>query len=109
MIEDITERKKAEEALFRHAAIIGSSEDAIVSLSLDGVITSWNPGAQRIFGYRESEAIGKLISSFVPPELPHEEEEILQKLRAGGRIDQFETVRIGKSGARIDVSLDRKS
>jgi len=105
MIEDITERKKAEEALFRHAAIIGSSEDAIVSLSLDGVITSWNPGAQRIFGYRESEAIGKLISSFVPPELPHEEEEILQKLRAGGRIDQFETVRIGKSGARIDVAL----
>lgn len=105
MVEDITEKKKAEEARFRHAAIIESSEDAIVSATLDGVLTSWNPGAQRIFGYSESEAVGKSITILVPPELPHEEDQILEKLRAGGRIDQFETVRMAKSGARIDVSL----
>jgi len=105
MVEDITEKKKAEEARFRHAAIVGSSEDAIVSVTLDGVITSWNPGAQRIFGYPESEAIGKSITILVPPELPEEEDRILETLRAGGRIDQFETVRIAKTGKRIDVSL----
>src|SRR5215469_6109766 len=105
MVEDITERKKAEEAHFRHAAIIESSEDAIASATLDGVITSWNPGAERIFGYTESEAIGKSITILVPPDLPSEEDQILEKLRAGGRIDQFETVRIAKTGARIDVSL----
>ena len=87
MVEDITEKKKAEEARFRHAAIVGSSEDAIVSVTLDGVITSWNPGAQRIFGYPESEAIGKSITILVPPELPEEEDRILETLRAGGRID----------------------
>jgi len=105
MVEDITEKKKAEEARFRHAAIIESSEDAIASATLDGVITSWNPGAERIFGYTESEAIGKSITILVPPDLPSEEDQILEKLRAGGRIDQFETVRIAKTGARIDVSL----
>jgi len=105
MVEDITEKKKAEQALFRHAAIVESSEDAIASVTLDGVITSWNPAAQRIFGYTESEVIGKPITILVPPEFPDEEDKILEKLRAGVRINQYETVRIGKNGTRIDVSL----
>ena len=105
MVEDITEKKRAEEARFRHAAIVESSEDAIASATLDGVITSWNPGAERIFGYTESEVVGKPITMLVPPELSDEEDKILRKLRAGVRINQYETVRIGKTGTRIDVSL----
>src|SRR5262249_9445500 len=105
MVEDITERKKAEEALFRQAAIIEWYEDAIVSKPLNGVIPSWNPAAQRIFGYSESEVIGNPVTILVPPERFREEEGFLEKLRAGGRITQCETVRIAKSGARVDVSL----
>jgi PAS domain S-box-containing protein len=105
MVEDITDKKKAEEALFRHAAIVESSEDAISSVTLDGVIETWNAGAQRMFGYTENEAVGKPVTIVVPPELPDEENKILETLRAGGRIEQFETVRVTKTGKRIDVSL----
>ncbi|HXU15432.1 MAG TPA: PAS domain S-box protein [Terriglobales bacterium] len=102
---DITERKRAEEALLRHAAIVESSEDAILSVTLEGIIVTWNPGAQRMFGYTENEAIGKVVTIIVPPELPDEENKILETLRAGRRIEQFETVRVSKTGKRIDVSL----
>jgi PAS domain S-box-containing protein len=102
---DITERKRAEEALLRHAVIVESSEDAILSVNLDGVIVTWNPGAQRMFGYTEIEAVGKPVTIIVPPELPDEENKILETLRAGGCIEQFETVRVSKTGKRIDVSL----
>jgi PAS domain S-box-containing protein len=102
---DITERKRAEEGLLRHAAIVESSEDAILSVNLDGVIVTWNPGAQRMFEYTEVEAVGKPVTIIVPPELPDEENKILQTLRAGGCIEQFETVRVSKTGKRIDVSL----
>jgi PAS domain S-box-containing protein len=105
MVQDITEKKKAEEARFRHAAIVESSEDAIASTTLDGVIVSWNAGAQRIFGYTEIEAVGQSVTILVPPELPDEENKILQTLKAGGRIEQFETVRVTKAGKRINVSL----
>jgi PAS domain S-box-containing protein len=105
MVEDITDKKRAEEARFRHAAIVESSEDAIASVTLDGVITSWNAGAQRIFGYTESEAVGKSVTILVPPERPDEENKILETLKAGRRIDQFETVRVTKTGDRINVSL----
>jgi len=105
MVEDITDKKRAEEAQFRDAAIVESSEDAIASVTLDGVIVSWNPGAQRIFGYNESEVIGKSVTILVPPDRPNEESEILETLKAGGRIDQFETIRVTKGGERIDVSL----
>lgn len=105
MVEDITERKTAEEARFRHAAIVESWEDAIVSVTLDGIIVSWNGGAQRIYGYSEAEAIGKPITILLPPELPDEENKILETLRAGERIKQFETVRVAKTGKRIHVSL----
>jgi PAS domain S-box-containing protein len=105
MVEDITEKKKAEETRFRYATIVESSQDAIASATLDGVITSWNPGAERIFGYSASEAIGNSVTILVPPELYDEENKILETLRTGSQISQFETVRITKAGKRIDVSL----
>jgi PAS domain S-box-containing protein len=105
MVEDITEKKNSEEALFRHASIVHSSEDAIASATLDGIIVSWNAGAQRIFGYTEVEAVGRSVTILVPPELPDEESKILETLKAGGRIEQFETVRVTKIGERINVSL----
>jgi len=105
MVEDITEKKTAEEARFRHAAIIESSEDAIASGTLDGTILSWNAGAERIYGYTEAEAVGKSIAMLVPPELPDEENKILETLRTGGRIEHFETIRVTKSGKKINVSL----
>src|SRR5215467_5008230 len=105
MVEDITDKKRAEEARFRHAAIVESSEDAIGSVTLDGVIESWNKGAQHIFGYTESEAIGKSVEILVPPERLDEEIQIIGTLKAGGRLHQFETVRVTKTGKRIDVSL----
>jgi PAS domain S-box-containing protein len=98
---DITERKMAEEARFRLAAIVESSEDAIASETLDGIIVSWNAGAQRIYGYTEAEAIGKPIGILLPPELEEEENKILETLTAGGRIAHFETIRVTKSGKRI--------
>jgi PAS domain S-box-containing protein len=105
MVEDITEQKKVEEARFRYAAIVESSEDAIASGTLDGIIVSWNAGAQRMYGYSEEEAVGKPITILVPPELSGEENNILETLKAGGRIEQFETVRVTKTGKRINVSL----
>jgi PAS domain S-box-containing protein len=105
MVEDITAKKTAEEARSTHTAIVESSEDAILSVTLDGVITSWNAGAQRMYGYTETEAVGNSIGILVPPELPDEENRIIRMIKAGGRIQQFETVRIAKTGVRIDVSL----
>ena len=105
MVEDITDKKKAEEARFRHAAVIESSDDAIATGTLDGIIVSWNTGAQKIYGYTEAEAVGKPISMLVPPELPDEENKILETLKSGDRIEHFETVRVTKTGRRINVSL----
>src|SRR5579872_976452 len=81
MVEDITAKKTAEEAQFRHAAIVESSEDAIASGTLDGIIVSWNAGAQRMYGYTEAEAVGKPITMLLPPELRDEENKILELLR----------------------------
>src|SRR6266576_113082 len=105
MVEDITDKKKAEEGRYRHAAVIESSDDAIASGTLDGIIVSWNTGAQKIYGYTEAEAVGKPISMLVPPELPYEENKILETLKSGDRIQHFETVRVTKTGKRINVSL----
>src|SRR5215471_12797403 len=105
MVENITEKKNAEEARFRYAAAIESSDDAIASGTLDGIIVSWNAGAQKMYGYTEAEAIGNPITMLVPPELPEEENRILETLKAGGRIEHFETVRVNKTGKRIHVSL----
>jgi PAS domain S-box-containing protein len=105
MVEDITDKKNAEEARFRHAAVIESSDDAIASATIDGIIVSWNTGAQKIYGYTEAEAVGKPITMLVPPELPDEENKILETLKSGHRIEHFETVRVTKTGKRINVSL----
>ena len=105
MVQDITDKKEAEEALLRYAAIVESSEDAIASATLDGIIVSWNAGAQHMYGYTEAEAVGKPITMLLPPELPDEANKILETMKAGSRIEQFETVRVTKTGKRINVSL----
>jgi PAS domain S-box-containing protein len=87
------------------AAIIDSSEDAIISKDLNGVITSWNKAARRMYGYTAEEVVGQSILLLIPPELSSEEDEILRKLRAGRRLEHFETLRVTKSGQRIEVSL----
>jgi len=104
-IRDITKRKLAEESRLRLASIVESSEDAIISKNLDAVITSWNAGAQRIFGYTEAEAVGQPIAILVPLELRDEENKIFQKLMAGEHIEHYESTRIAKTGKRVNVSL----
>src|SRR4051812_9970158 len=86
------------------AAIVESSDDAIVGKTLDSIIRSWNAGAERTFGYRASEIIGKSVLMLIPPELHHEEDLILSRLARGERVDHFETTRLRKGGSRIDVS-----
>jgi len=105
MVVDITAKKTAEEARLRHAAVVESSEDAIISKDLDSDIVSWNAGAQRIFGYTEAEAVGQPITMLIPPELQDEENQILARLRAGGHIEHYETIRVTKEGRKADVSL----
>lgn len=87
------------------AAIVESSDDAIIGKTLDSVIQSWNSGARRIFGYEACEVVGKPVYALIPTELHHEEPEIIARLLRGERIDHFETVRLRKDGTRIDVSL----
>jgi len=105
VIRDVTERKMLEESRLMLAAIVESSDDAIVSKTLSGIITSWNSGAARIFEYTEKEAVGRSITMLIPPELQAEEEKILARLRSGKRIDHYETIRITKSGKKVNVSL----
>src|SRR2546430_11992987 len=102
---DITERKQAEEAQRLLATIVTHSDDAIVSKTLEGMITSWNGAAANLFGYSAEEAIGRHITLIIPPDLRAEEEEIIAKLRKGMRIEHFETVRVTKDGRNVDVSL----
>jgi PAS domain S-box-containing protein len=105
VIEDIHERREADEARARLAAIVESSDDAIVSKDLDGVILSWNVGAVRTFEYTAQEAIGRPITMIIPAERWSEEPQILARMRKGERIEHFETVRVAKSGRKVDVSL----
>ena len=104
-IRDISERQRSDELRFRLAAIVESSGDAIIGKTLEGVITSWNDAASRIFGYTADEVVGKSITVLIPPDRGHEEKEILAKLSRGERIEQFDTVRLRKDGRKIDVSL----
>ncbi len=105
VFRDVTERKRAGEARARLAAIVESSDDAIVSKTLEGVIRSWNAGAERVFGYSQSEAVGRPITLIIPPERWDEERSILERLCRGERIEHFETVRVAKDGRRLDISL----
>lgn len=102
---DITERKLAELELARAAAIVRSSRDAIVGKDLNGIITSWNLGAERLFGYSAEEAIGSSITMLIPSDRVDEEARILDRLRKGGVIDHYETVRQHKNGNLLDISI----
>ena len=102
---DIGDRTRLDEALARLAAIVDSSDDAIVSKTLDGTITSWNRSAQRLFGYTAAEAVGQPIFLIVPPERRAEEEGVLARLRAGEIVDHFETVRRRKDGSLVEISV----
>ena len=102
---DIGERRRLDEAQARLAAIVNSSDDAIVSKTLEGVITSWNRSAERLFGYTEAEAVGQSIYIIIPRDRRGEEEMVLARIRAGDVVDHFETVRRRKDGTLIDLSL----
>jgi PAS domain S-box-containing protein len=105
LLMDITDRQANEMQAAHFAAIVSSSDDAIVSKTLDGRVTSWNAAATRLFGYQPAEMIGQSITRVIPPELHKEEEGILAQLREGRHIDHYETVRVAKDGRRVDVSL----
>ncbi|HXT63849.1 MAG TPA: PAS domain S-box protein [Pyrinomonadaceae bacterium] len=105
LCQDITERKHAEKALQHAAAIVDTTDDAVISKDLNAIITSWNPAAERLYGYKAEEVIGKSVTILIPPEWPDEEPSILKRLRRGERIDHYETVRVAKNGSRLDVSL----
>ncbi|MGC2246577.1 MAG: PAS domain S-box protein [Terriglobales bacterium] len=105
VVEDIHERHESDVVRARLAAIVESSDDAIISKDLDGVIRSWNAGAVRIFEFTAQETVGRSITMIIPPDRHHEEAQILRRLRRGERIHHFETVRVTKSGKKIDVSL----
>lgn len=104
-IRDDTHERLAENARAHLAAIVESSDDAIVSKTLEGIVRSWNSAAERLFGYTAEEAVGQPITLIIPAERVQEERAILEKLRRGERIEHFETVRVAKSGRRIDVAL----
>ncbi len=105
MIRDITARKQAEAAAAQLAAIITSSDDAVVGKTLEGVVTSWNAGAEQVFGYSAEEMMGRPITRLIPDERLHEEAEILGRVRRGESVRHLDTVRVRKDGRRIDVSI----
>ena len=105
MLIDITDRKRAEEIKQRLAAIVQFSDDAIISKNLQGIIESWNAGAERIFGYTANEAIGQSIEIMILPDRLSEEPKIIGHIRRGERVDHYETVRRRKDGSLINISL----
>ena len=105
MLVDLTERSDAEQARQLLASIVESSNDAIVSKDLNGVIASWNPGAERLFGYTADEVVGKSVTSLFPLDPQNEEREILERIRLGEKIEHYETVRCRKDGSLVDISL----
>ena len=105
MLVDLTDRRQAEHLSQWQASIVESSDDAILSKDLNGVITSWNRGAERLFGYRAKEIIGKPVTILIPEDRQDEEPVILARLRRGERIEHYETVRRRKDGSLVDISL----
>ncbi|NMM22665.1 MAG: EAL domain-containing protein [Phycicoccus sp.] len=105
LVDDAPEQKQAFEAAQRMAAIVESSDDAIMAMTLDGIVTNWNPAAERIFGYSSEEIIGKLVRRLIPADRPFEMKAILTKLGAGQRVDHLETIRLRKDGTSITVSI----
>ena len=102
---DIAERRRFDETRARLAAIVDSSDDVIVSKTLAGIITSWNPAAERMFGWTASEAVGRSITLIIPEEQRAEEEAVLARVRRGERVEHFDTVRVTKDGRLVDVSV----
>jgi len=105
MLVDITDRKKDEETREHFTAIVTSSDDAIISKDLNGIIKSWNKGAERVFGYSQEEAIGRSITMLIPADRLNEEPGIIERIRRGERIEHYETVRRRKDGSLINLSL----
>jgi PAS domain S-box-containing protein len=105
MFVDISERKRSEEIAQRLASIVESSDDAIIGKNLDGIITSWNKSAERLFGYGAEEVVGKSITILIPADRQGEEDAILKRIRSGQRVEHFETVRQRKYGGLMDISL----
>jgi len=104
-IRDMTERKRSEQAAQQLATIVTASDDAIIGKTLDGIIVSWNSGAERMYGYCADEMLGRSIATLAPPELADDTPGILARIRRGERVERHETVRMRKDGRRIDVSL----
>lgn len=102
---DISDRKAAEAAMARLASIVQTSEDAIISKDLNGVVTSWNAGAERMYGYKPDEIIGKSILTLIPEDRVAEEDFILSRIRAGENVSHYETVRRRKDGTDLDISV----
>jgi PAS domain S-box-containing protein len=102
---DISDRKRFDDSCFRLAAIVDSADDAVISKDLNGIIKTWNQGAYRMFGYTSEEMVGQPMLRLIPEELHYEEDEILRKLRAGERIDHYETTRAQKNGDLVNVSV----
>jgi PAS domain S-box-containing protein len=102
---DMSDLKQMDDSRFRLAAIVDSADDAIISKDLNGIVRTWNEGAHRMFGYTSDEMAGESILKVIPPELHYEEDEILRKLRAGERVDHYETTRVKKNGQRFEVSV----
>jgi PAS domain S-box-containing protein len=102
---DITERKRADLAAARLAAIVESSDDAIIGKDLQGVVTSWNVGAEKLFGYQACEMVGQPMMRLIPPEREQEEEEILGRVRRGENVKHFDTVRVRKDGSLVAISV----
>ncbi|HZP67447.1 MAG TPA: PAS domain S-box protein [Rudaea sp.] len=105
VVHDTTERRQSEEMQRRLAAIVNASEDAIAAENLEGVITNWNPGAEKVFGYTAAEAIGMRALALFPPEIAADEPRFLERLRRGESLKHYETVRVRKDGRRIDVAV----
>lgn len=104
-LRDITDRNKLWESARRLVAVVESSDDAIVSKSLDGIIQSWNPAAERLFGYTAEEAVGRHISMLIPSDRLAEEDHIISQIRSGERVDHLDTIRVRKDGRSIQIAL----
>jgi len=105
LLVDTTDRRDAEQAAQQLSAIVESADDAIIAKDLDGVINSWNAGAQRLFGYTADEAVGKPVTLLIPADRLGEEPEILRRIRAGERVEHFDTIRRRKDGSLVEISL----
>ncbi len=102
---EIERRRVAEELAQHFSAVVESSDDAILTKDLNGIITSWNRGAERLFGYTAAETIGKSVTLLIPEERKDEEPDILSRIRRGERVDHYETIRRRKDGSLVDISL----